>query len=62
LDASAVLNLRIYFKLVFEYNVAIIHCRFFSQLPETFKTILIILFQVIPEASAKKPEIRYFSF
>jgi len=42
--------------------MAIINPCFFSQLPETFKTILIILFQVIPEASAKKPEIRYFSF
>jgi len=33
--------------------VAIIRRRFFSQLPETFKTIMLVLFQVIPEASAK---------
>jgi len=26
---------------------------FFSQLHETFKTILLVLFQVIPEGSAK---------
>jgi len=42
--------------------VAIIHCRFFSQLPETLKTILLILYQVNPEDTVKLPEIRYFSF
>jgi len=42
--------------------MAIINPCFFSQLPETLKTILLILYQVNPEDTDKLPEIRYFSF